>query len=170
MSPARDLDSVRLHVVLLKHVISSGRSSLPPLVLTQMGTRLQQLVDVLMREGHYQTALQLPKYYLANLTAKPWHGLDDVPAQLRPTYQAAMEMIEAAHARLVEEYGTLGSLMESERECIHGAGAWTRFDITAAWLPRDDNQCTIATPAACALFAGLRQLGLPVIRAGYVAL
>jgi len=43
-------------------------------------------------------------------------------------------------------------------------------DITAFWIPKDTSGCSISTPVACRIFSKLKDLGLPVIRAGYSAI
>ena len=169
VAPPTDLEHVRMHLDLLRRVVSSEQHRMPPQVAAQMTSRGDKIVEFLLTQG-YEHRNQFPKYYVPGLEALAWHELDSIPS-----YAGAISLLRAAAASLREEYATLRdhNLLSPERECIHdiSQGQWRRFEITGFWNNIDaSTNCSKHTPAACKLLADLRKAGLPVLRAGFSAL
>ena len=158
----------RMHVDLLKRVLVSNAQVMPIPVLKQMKDKLTDLVTMLLVNGPYTNALQLPQHYEPELTALPWHN-----ATL-PVHQEAIKLLKSHATELAAEYVQLRDqgLMLRERECIHDVtqGHWRRFEITGHWTQKTQEDCATATPVACSVLRRLRELGLPVIRVGFAFL
>ena len=112
VAPPTDLEHVRMHLDLLRRVVSSEQHRMPAQVAAQMTSRADKIVEFLLTQG-YEHRDQFPKYYVPNLEALAWHDLDSVPG-----YAAAIELLRAATHALRDEYATLrdNSLLSPERE------------------------------------------------------
>jgi len=153
-----------MHLELLKQV--KNNNELPAQANSAIQEKINELVKVLLDKGDWVSDQQIPKFFTPKLRSLAWHNINDYP-ELLPAYNYLL----ASHTALVNEYKFLkeNSLLEEEAECIHDKkrGQWMIHDITAFWILKDSSGCSISTPVACRIFSELKDLGLPVIRAGY---
>ena len=164
---ARTRTMLRKHELLQRVVgIGGGARAMPKSVVAAMQRDIHKLANILVRDGPWDSPLQMPLRFVPRVAARPFHRLQDWPA-LRPIHA----MLVAAHAGLREEYLGLKArgemapdhecIMDPQREGGEWGGVWTRFDVTGNWNHRLDaaSGCTDAqTPRACALLRGLANL------------
>ena len=143
---------------------------------------------MLLSDGPWQHALQMPKHYQPGLLAQPFHDLPAVAAtngwseaqarvlNVAAEYLQRPEIVEALQGEL-NALRADGEL-RVEQECIHeaggGRGHWRRFDPTESGQRslEDDGyggRCAVTTaPVACGVLQTLREeFELPAIRGSY---
>jgi hypothetical protein len=170
MSKQTDSSSALQHIDLVKSVLAKSDIDIPPVVRHQMEQRLASLHKQVKEKVGYARNDQLPEHYVAGLQSQPWYDFKDS----NPVIRNARKYIIDSQASLKKEYHLLADadLLQQERECIlaPGKGNWTRFEVTGRWQELDDNACARHSPVACSVVKHLKDIGLPVIRAGYSAL
>lgn len=150
-------------------------------VRADLARRLAQVKEALLRDGPWSDPEQMPPVstYSSGLKAQPWHDLHD-PAWERPVQggrvaatllQDAAALVMAATPRLKSEFFDLqrAAKLRIQGECISSkrGGSWSFLEVESPWEEKGADGCVAAAPAACRLVASLRNLGMPVVRAGY---
>ena len=189
---AADLQSLALHVDLLKRVSLTAGSDMPAEVKQSMDMQLATKVEQLLAAGQWQLSTQLPSRYVPGLRAQPWHAAAEW-ADTAPQIGRAIEYLQRPDTwqPLLAEFARLSAagFVAPERECIHvaavdgavGGGdgspptaAWRRFELTGYWhAPLDGGGCAAGlAPAGCAVLEAVRNqlIGLRVLRAGFSAI
>eukprot|EP00045_Choanoeca_perplexa_P007889 m.72475 g.72475 ORF g.72475 m.72475 type:complete len:523 (+) comp14265_c0_seq1:35-1603(+) len=164
------LNEVQRHVDLLKRVLQTQKEYMPKHVVEAMEKKIQGATRLLITHGPWNRADQLPKHFQPGLFAAPWHHLED-----HAHVAQAVAVLRQYSAALREEYHQLAASdkLMREHECIHdmNGGKWTRYESTAYWRPLNkETGCSRDTPTACLVTQALRDVGLPVFRAGYSSL
>lgn len=167
VAPANTFEEVKQHIDLLKRTRLSSPEA-PTEIKTMMEREEKRLVKFLLEKGPWESEWQLPKKVIPGLLARPWHILNVGSA----VHDNAAALLESQTMALISEYRKLSAagLLHSDSECIHdpSGGRWRRFEITGTWQRLDPmTGCSKDSPVACSLLQQLRQLGLPIIRAGY---
>lgn len=133
----------------------------------------RRIASALLRHGPWTHQQQLPRHYLPELRAQPWHNLVGVDAWAPRWLAAAADLVAEAAPALLAEYDDLrrAGRLHRETECIHrhGTGAWLRFELNGVWEERGVDGCAVVAPVACALYSQLRAAGMPLLRAGFSA-
>ena len=175
------------HVRLLRKVLLSETLSapLPPQILQGLRDEWRRQQAELTGGGGgaggwpWRDAMQLPKVYVAGLTAFPWRAPEQfVREEHRIALATAVALLERSSGALAAELRALraGRLLEREEECIHDASdaasgsvtAWSVLTVNAPHLPRlDASGCSVDAPVACGVLAAAAAAGLRVLRGGY---
>ena len=168
---ALDVPKILTHYELLSHVMRTSSKQMPAGVAKAMASRQHGLLEQLRKRG-YENPLQLPRQYVPGLEARPWYGgCRDEGSGSAVWARDACRAMRAAIASLRQEYKALkeADRLHLEGECIHShhRGHWSRFEINAISETMDSGTppCAVESPAACALFRRLHDLGVPVLRA-----
>eukprot|EP00049_Salpingoeca_infusionum_P013212 m.246735 g.246735 ORF g.246735 m.246735 type:complete len:605 (+) comp15385_c0_seq1:59-1873(+) len=154
----------REHYVLLRHVQAMGTLAERPTAILK--EKVAAVAAAMVRNGVTTNPQQMPLRFFKGLEAKPFHNVDDHPAVKR-----ASAILSANRNGLVEELRnlTVSKYLANATECLQFpmGGEWKKYEINGYWHRRDENDCSLHTPVACAVKRELEEAGLPVIRAGY---
>lgn len=142
---------------------------LEPAAAKSLQDEIDAIGDLLVRRGRWSSAMQLPHKYFPELTARPWHSIDDLP-QLQPL----VDVLRDATPSLRKEYRRLKrrGLLLSDEDCIqhNTGGKWHRYETAAVWQRLNGTACSMDSPIACSVLSQLRNTGVaPILRAGYSA-
>eukprot|EP00928_Gymnodinium_smaydae_P042362 TRINITY_DN28538_c0_g1_i1.p1 TRINITY_DN28538_c0_g1~~TRINITY_DN28538_c0_g1_i1.p1 ORF type:complete len:510 (-),score=71.56 TRINITY_DN28538_c0_g1_i1:188-1717(-) len=163
---AKETRHIHQHASLLRSALSSDLSGADRI---EVRKKMQKLTSKLLKIGPWERIDQLPNMYVPGLLAKAWHTMDDFPR-----LSEWSRIVQESKEELLHEFDVLKQrgLLLRESECIHSrkSGDWVRFDVNGVWQERDSDNCATAAPAACKLFKRLKDMGMPLLRAGYSAL
>lgn len=139
------------------------RNSVDAPQLAALASREARVTKLLLRLGPWNSVEQMPVIFNRHLPGKAW-------PEATPPIAAAATLLQEHTASLRAEYQALAhaNLLWEDPDCLVAPGGWwRRFEVTGIETALDANNCSVATPAACALLRAVAAAGLSHVRAAY---